>query len=203
MTRYPGQAAKLPLAALLLALAACGASEGDQAAAPAKAVAEANAQVAAPAAVAPPPAATQAAAPPIVLAAGGFSAGGKAVKLGATADVTVAALSRALGKLPTERGANEECSGGPMTYAQWDGNFYVWFSEDKFAGWDDRGRFRTASGIGIGSRRPDIAGLPGLTIEDTSLGTEFTSGDLSGLLASEAADAKVTALWSGYACAIR
>ena len=189
-------AVKRILPAVLLGLAACGAPEGDGSAPPVSAAREANAGE--------PAAVPKAAATPIMLAPEGIDIPGTGtIRFGAPVEETIAALSKALGKPPTERGANEECGGGPMTYAQWDGGFYVWFSEDKLAGWDDRGTYKTAGGIGIGSRRADIARLPGLTIEDSSLGTEFASGSLGGLLASEAADAKVTALWGGYACAIR
>jgi hypothetical protein len=140
--------------------------------------------------------------PPIVLASEGLRVGQRVVSFGVPADLATNALKKALGK-PTGEGANEECTGGPMTYAQWDEGFYVWFSDGKFAGWDDRGTYRTESGLRIGSARAEVDALPGLSVEDSSLGTEFSSGHLGGLLASEAADAKVTALWGGHSCAVR
>jgi hypothetical protein len=38
---------------------------------------------------------------------------------------------------------------------------------------------------------------------ESTIGTEFMSGELSGLLESDAPNAKVTALWAGTSCIFR
>ena len=116
---------------------------------------------------------------------------------------TIDALTKALGRPPTEQGANEECGGGGMNFAAWEGEITAWFLDDRFAGWDSKGGLKTLEGIGIGSRRADLATLPGFEVEESSLGTEFRSGGLSGILASKAPDARVVHLWGGATCVFR
>jgi hypothetical protein len=116
---------------------------------------------------------------------------------------TVDALTKALGRPPTERGENEECGGGGMQFAEWEGEITAWFLDGRFAGWDGKGKLKTLEGIGIGSSRADLVTLPGFEVEESTLGTEFRSGGLSGILASKAPDAKVTHLWGGATCVFR
>ena len=116
---------------------------------------------------------------------------------------TIAAMTKALGRPPTELGANEECGGGSLEFAAWEGEITAWFEEERFAGWDSKGKLRTPGGIGVGSSRSDLAPLRGVEVEESTLGTEFRAGGLSGLLASKAPDAKVTHLWGGSTCVFR
>lgn len=115
------------------------------------------------------------------------------------------ALALALGK-PAERGANGECGEGAMDFARMPGGLLVWFQEGKFVGWftDDIATKRaTASGIGIGSTRKELTGAYAAEISESSLGEEFTAGELSGLLSGSGATAKITAIWSGQVCNFR
>lgn len=116
---------------------------------------------------------------------------------------TVSALTKALGRPPTEQGANDECGGGGMEFAAWGGEITAWFLDGRFAGWDNKGKLKTLEGVGLGSRRADLAGVRGFQVEESTLGTEFRAGGLSGLLDSGAADAKVTHLWGGATCVFR
>lgn len=116
---------------------------------------------------------------------------------------TVAALTKALGRPPTERGENGECGGGGMKFAEWDGELTAWFLDERFAGWDSKGGLKTLEGIGIGSPRTELATLPGFEVEESTLGTEFRSGGLSGTFESNAPGAKVTHLWGGATCVFR
>lgn len=116
---------------------------------------------------------------------------------------TVDALTKALGRPPTERGENSECGGGGMKFADWEGQIMVWFLDERFAGWDSRGKLKTIEGIGMGSGRADLATLPGFEVEESTLGTEFRSGGLSGILDSKGPNAKVTDLWGGATCVFR
>ncbi|HLL29592.1 MAG TPA: hypothetical protein VK403_01220 [Allosphingosinicella sp.] len=116
---------------------------------------------------------------------------------------TIEAVTRALGRPPGELGENDECPGGGMEFATWKDDIILWFESGRFAGWDNRGKLKTKSGIGIGSSRADVAQLAGMEVEESTLGTEFRAGGLSGVLASKAADAKVTHLWGGATCVFR
>jgi hypothetical protein len=116
---------------------------------------------------------------------------------------TIAALTKALGRPPTERGENEECGGGGMKFAEWKGELTAWFLDQRFAGWDSKGKLKTLEGIGVGSPRTSLATLPGFEVEESTLGTEFRSGGLSGILDSKAPNSKVTHLWGGATCVFR
>lgn len=115
------------------------------------------------------------------------------------------ALALALDK-PAERGSNRECGEGAMDFARMPGGLLVWFQEGKFVGWftdDSATKLTTASGIGIGSTRKELTGAYDAEISESSLGEEFTAGELSGLLSGSGPAAKVTAIWSGQVCNFR
>jgi hypothetical protein len=187
---------------LLLGLAACDSAPGGN---DGSANAGTNGTVAANASASQPAAA--AAAAPVVLEGAGLRIPGASPPRTLAFDMpeaaTIDALTKALGRPPTERGVNEECGGGGMKFAAWEGQITAWFLDDRFAGWDAKGGLKTQEGVGIGSRRADIATLPGFEVEESTLGTEFRSGGLSGILASNAPDAKVTHLWGGATCVFR
>jgi len=127
----------------------------------------------------------------------------RTLAFGMPAAETVEALTKALKRAPTERGANEECGGGGMEFAAWEGEVTVWLLDGRFAGWDNKGGLKTLDGVGIGSSRAQVAALPGFEAEESTLGTEFRAGGLSGILDSKAPDAKVTQLWGGATCVFR
>lgn len=184
---------------LLLGLAACGSE-------PARNESTANSATAANAS-APKPAPAQAAAPAVVLEGSGLripsASPPRTLGFDLPEAATIEALTKALGRPPTERGSNEECGGGGMKFAAWEGEVTAWFLDGRFAGWDSKSGLKTLEGIGIGSSRADLATLPGFEVEESTLGTEFRSGGLSGILASRAPDAKVTHLWGGATCVFR
>ena len=103
---------------------------------------------------------------------------------------------------PDEQGTNPECV---AEYASWDGNFTVWFDGDRFVGWflRDDPAITTPAGVGIGSTREELEGAHQAEVMDSSLGVEFYSGGLAGLLSSSAPDGTIEALWSGMACIAR
>lgn len=192
-----------------LLLAACGGGE------PTNIVLEPSNTV--PEQVAPPPAnlATEAPVPedrPLLnLTSGALSLvdpnSGRSRELafGTERSVVEDALERALGK-PAERGSNGECGEGAMDFARMPGGLLAWFQQGKFVGWflDGAGaKLTTASGIGIGSTRKALAGAYDADISESSLGEEFTAGELSGLLSGTGPAAKVTAIWSGQVCNFR
>lgn len=118
------------------------------------------------------------------------------------AETVLTALAATSLGAPDEQGSNPECA---AEYASWDGNFTVWFSDDRFIGWflRDDTAITTAAGIGIGSTRADLESAHQAEVMDSSLGVEFYSGGLAGLLSSAAPDGTIEALWWGMACIAR
>jgi hypothetical protein len=187
---------------VLLALAACGTEPGrtdDGAAGAADTAAPANAATAVPA----PPAARS----PLVLEGAGLgipdATPPRIVSFDSPKAATIEALTKALGRPPSELGENGECPGGAFEFAAWKDEITIWFENGRFVGWDNKGKLKTTGGIGIGSKRADVAQLAGMEVEESTLGTEFRAGGLSGILSSKAADAKVTHLWGGATCVFR
>ena len=188
---------------LLLSLAACGAppnrddgaNQGAAPAAPANAVTPA------------PKAATAPATAPLLLEGAGLRIPGasppRAIAFGTAEATAVQALSTALGGAPTGGGGNEECGEGPLEFVEWKDRIRAWFQDGRFAGWEAKGDLRTAAGVGIGSTRAEAAKLPGFDVEESTLGIEFTADGLSGILASNAPDARVTDLRAGATCVFR
>ncbi len=184
---------------LLLGLAACdSASPPNESMANSTVAAKGSASVPAPAPVA---------APAIVLEGAGLripsATPPRTLAFGMPEAEAIAALTKALGRAPTERGDNEECGGGGMKFAAWEGEITAWFVDGGFAGWDNKGGLKTLDGVGIGSSRSDVGALPGFEVEESTLGNEFRAGGLSGILASKAPDARVTHLWGGATCVFR
>lgn len=154
-----------------------------------------------------PTAASDPALPPLLLEGHGLRISGTApgteLPFDSPKAAAIEAVARALGGPPGEQGTNEECGGGGLEFAAWEGEITAWFENDRFVGWDSKGKLKTPGGIGLGSSRADLAPLRGLDVEESTLGIEFRSGGLSGVLASQAPDAKVTHLWGGSTCVFR
>lgn len=117
----------------------------------------------------------------------------------------VVAMLAFLGK--PETGTNSECGAGPLDYANWAGGLGLYFQKDEFVGWNlnerSKGAMTTASGIGLGSSRADLEGVYAAEISETTLGTEFSAGELFGLLDGKDQAAKITNMWAGVSCNFR
>ena len=117
---------------------------------------------------------------------------------------TIAALNASFGTPPVEQGVNPECGAGPVLHVRWANGFVALSQEDRFLGWDSREPgLTTADGIGIGSTRAEIEATREVSVEETTLGVEFSAGGLGGLLGSADAVAPVTSLWAGLTCHFR
>lgn len=115
----------------------------------------------------------------------------------------LAALAAAHDGTPGVQSANGECGVGPLTFAAWDDGLTVAFDGGQFAGWSvGNSGPATEGGIGVGS---DLAALQALnpTVDNSTLGTEFTAGDIGGLLDGPTPEARVTTLWAGVTCMFR
>ncbi len=121
---------------------------------------------------------------------------------------TLAALTAALGA-PRTTGTNAECGAGPLGFATWADGLSLAFARGAFAGWyvDGRAaearRFTTMAGLGIGTTRAELNDAYEVRVGPTSLGTEFTVGEMGGLLTNATPEATVTDLWAGTTCMAR
>lgn len=104
-------------------------------------------------------------------------------------------------------GRNEECGAGPLDYAQWEDSLTLYGQGGQFVGWfiDSRaeGRISTAAGVGPGTTRQDLEAAYAAEVFESTLGTEFAAGNLSGVLDSPHPDSPVSALWAGTSCNFR
>ena len=114
-----------------------------------------------------------------------------------------------LQKGPAERGANSECGGGPLTFASWTDGLSLNFSDGRFSGWSVDVReggaeqHTTLTGIGVGSTRAELEESYDVYVEETSIGNEFSAGELQGVLDGLGSNAVVTHMWSGTTCIFR
>ena len=108
---------------------------------------------------------------------------------------------------PADGGTNSECGAGELDYAVWADGLTLYFQEDVFAGWalDPRaeGAHATMSGIGPGSTRAELEAAYDVTVEQTTLGTEFSAGGMSGVLDGDGPDARIGPMWAGVSCVFR
>jgi len=131
------------------------------------------------------------------------------IRFGASRSDTMAAVSRTLGQARSTNNV-EDCGGsGSAQQADW-GAVVLFFQDDKLVGWEQRDASETPwigtpGGATVGMRRPQLSDALGgaVSVEQSSLGSEFSGGGVSGLLASDRADAQVDRLWAGSNCAMR
>lgn len=104
-------------------------------------------------------------------------------------------------------GTNGECGAGPLGTADWPDGFGLHFQDGKFVGWKlgarSRGAITTAAGIAPGSTRAALDAAYAAKVAQTTLGTEFTAGALSGLLDGKGTGARITDMWAGVSCVFR
>ena len=143
---------------------------------------------------------------PDAVIAGGTEEG--RIPFGTGADQAIERLTPLLGA-DIERNSSDECGAGPMQFANW-GEVALNFQEGRLVGWSLRVASQapwigTPGGATIGTPRSELgSALAGpLTVEETSLGTEFSAGGLSGLLSGPGPNATVTDLWAGTNCIMR
>ena len=101
----------------------------------------------------------------------------------------------------------EECGAGPLQVSKF-GGLTLAAQEGKFVGWWLDGHDKppvpsTERGIGIGSTREALDAAYSIDEFETSLGNEFTTDGLAGLIEGEGKLGKVTHLWAGATCITR
>jgi len=101
-------------------------------------------------------------------------------------------------------GELSECGAGPLTYAEWQDGLTLYFQEGRFAGWAlDKPGITTAAGVGIGDTRAELESASSVSVSESTIGTEFVSGDLAGLFEGKGKSARITNMWAGANCIMR
>ncbi len=112
-------------------------------------------------------------------------------------------VNRVAHAAPIEEGAGGDC---PGSFARWENGLTVRYLDGRFVGWSLRGgdfTVTTVSGAGIGTTRAQLEDAVDIRVRTTSLGTEFTAGDLAGLLERADSNGQVTNMWAGEMCIAR
>ncbi|GAA3920436.1 hypothetical protein [Luteimonas lutimaris] len=163
----------------------------------------------------PPPAASPAPAAQLALSGDGLTfvtatGATRHLLFGTPAEQATEAVSRAFGARP-EQGHNDECGAGPLDMSNWRNGLTLMAQDGRFVGWSVHPRPGTSSGtppgtmagIGPGSTRRELESAYAVEVDETTLGTEFTAGGLSGLLDGAGPAASITSLWAGANCVFR
>lgn len=116
------------------------------------------------------------------------------------------AVAAVLGE-PTAEESGLECGPGPLDSVTWQG-LDLYFSDGVLAGWyldePQPEQVITAGNVVVGSTRGQLkTALPDLSVEESTIGTEWSGGGLSGVLSGDAKDATVEAMWAGANCIAR
>lgn len=190
-----------PLIFAVLAVAACDRSiePGEKAATPAGAPSEAAA-----------PAAPAQQTSGLVIEGEGlrvFDVAGaaRALPFGTPHESVITAVNIVVGGPAPEQSTNEECGQGPVEFAQYANGLQLLFQEGQFRGWFLREPgLTTADGIGVGTTRTDLNAARTVEIQtDSTLGIEFTAGDLGGFLTAADGSGTVESLYAGDTCFFR
>ncbi|MGB3312482.1 MAG: hypothetical protein WBG32_22255 [Nodosilinea sp.] len=116
------------------------------------------------------------------------------------------ALTELLGE-PVESGENSECGSGPQMITQWPNGLALHAADGEFIGWsaspNTDADLTTIAGVGIDSTRGELEAAYTVEVTESSLGTEFSTGELFGILSSAEPDATVENLWAGTVCNFR
>jgi hypothetical protein len=108
----------------------------------------------------------------------------------------------------TGQDENRECGAGPMQFTRF-GPLTLNFQEGRWVGWDLSAAATPPlltdwdATIGTGRADLDDGDRDTARVEQSTLGTEFSVSDISGLLSGPGANARVTHMWAGTDCAFR
>jgi hypothetical protein len=140
------------------------------------------------------------------LGSDGIHASGQDLSFGVGRDGVVAAVTREL-REPTGEEQALECGPGPLDSVTWNG-LDLYFADGELAGWyldaPQPGSVAVAGDVAVGATLAELRTAYGdLTVEESTLGTEWLGGGISGVLSGDAEDATVEAMWAGATCIAR
>lgn len=100
-------------------------------------------------------------------------------------------------------GFPQECGEGPLVSVRIPGQIDLMFQNDLLAGWMliNDAALRTPSGLGVGSPRAALTGEGSVDFVDSGIGTEFSAGELFGLMSEDGMT--LQAIWLGTTCIFR
>ena len=129
----------------------------------------------------------------------------RAIPFGTPQATAIAAVAASVGGAAPEVTTNSECGAGPVQFAKFSNGLQLAFQNEQFQGWFvDEAGVTTADGMGVGSTRASIEESRTIEMqEDSTLGAEFSSGDLGGFLTNATPQGTVTSLYAGLTCFFR
>ena len=135
------------------------------------------------------------------------SGSNRLLEFSASAEQVIAAVTAA-GGAAQSRGTNADCGAGPVEFVSFENGLSLVMQQAKFVGWSARktatsATLTTMSGIGVGSTRAALDSSYAAAVSRSTLGTEFSAGELQGVLASASSSAPITDMWAGTSCVAR
>jgi hypothetical protein len=136
----------------------------------------------------------------------GIHASGQYLSFGVGRDGVVAAVTREL-REPTGEEQALECGPGPLDSVTWDG-LDLYFADGELDGWyldaPQPDSVIVVGDVAIGATLAELrAAYDDLTVEESTLGTEWLGGGISGVLSGDDENATVEAMWAGATCIAR
>lgn len=132
------------------------------------------------------------------------------VDFGTPTATVLPAIESAIGPPNEVLEGNPECGNGQAVVVIWDDAISLDFNrEDQFLAWGLRpgSELTTMAGVGLGSTRQEVDAAIVVDVSETSLGTEFATGEdgrgIAGLLDGPDPADPVIELWAGSICAFR
>lgn len=133
------------------------------------------------------------------------SGSARAIEFGTRKTEFLDLLEKVVGQAAVKQGNNEDCG---ATNATWSNGLVTWFQNDQFVGWsisqDQPSPLRTANGIGLEMTRAELENSGTVVqVAESTIGTEFSAGNVAGLLSSSNTDGVVSNMWAGQVCIAR
>lgn len=129
----------------------------------------------------------------------------RALPFGTPQETVINAVTATTGGVAPDQSTNAECGQGPVQQAAYANGLQLLFQDGEFKGWFLReAGLTTVDGIGVGTTRSALNAARTVEIQpDSTLGIEFTAGDIRGFLTSADGSGSVKSLWAGDSCFFR
>lgn len=129
----------------------------------------------------------------------------RAIPFGTPQATAIATVAASVGGAAPEVTTNSECGAGATQFAEFSNGLQLLFQNNQFQGWFvDEAGVTTVDGMGVGSTRASIESSRTVEMQaDSTLGDEFTSGDVGGFLTDATPQGTVTSLYAGLTCFFR